>query len=161
VERAIAEVHRRYLPDPIATQAAGAALAPGIRGGMVVTLSGELGSGKTTLVRGMLRALGWTMPVKSPSYALVEDYQFASLYFYHFDFYRLNRSDEWDSAGFAEYFRPDSVAVIEWPERVTGRLPRVDVAAALALVEPGRTLELRAGTAPGEACLVRFLATMP
>lgn len=127
-----------------------------MRGGMIVTLSGELGTGKTTLVRGMLRALGWQGPVKSPSYALVEQYEFPSLYFYHFDFYRLERSDEWDSAGFAEYFRPDSVAVIEWPERVAARLPEADVAATLSLAEPGRRLELHAHTVAGEACLDAF-----
>jgi tRNA threonylcarbamoyladenosine biosynthesis protein TsaE len=123
---------------------------------MIVALSGELGAGKTTLVRGMLRGLGWQGPVKSPSYALVEHYEFPSLYFYHFDFYRLDRSDEWDSAGFAEYFRPDSVAVIEWPERVVARLPEIDVALKLSLAEPGRALELHAGTAAGEACLDAF-----
>ncbi len=150
---------RRYLPDPAATVAAGAALAPGLVGGMIVALSGELGSGKTTLVRGLLRALGWSGPVKSPSYALVEHYQFSSLYFYHFDFYRFEGSDEWDSTGFAEYFRPDAVAVIEWPERVSGRLRPADVKATLGHAGPGRTLELRAGTPAGEACLAQFAAT--
>jgi tRNA threonylcarbamoyladenosine biosynthesis protein TsaE len=125
---------------------------------MIVTLSGELGAGKTTLVRGVLRGLGWTGPVKSPSYTLVEHYSFSSLYFYHFDFYRFNDPNEWDSAGFAEYFRPDAVAVIEWPERVAARLPLIDVAARLELAEPGRVLELRAATAPGEACLAQFAA---
>lgn len=126
---------------------------------MIVTLSGPLGSGKTTLVRGMLRGLGWTGPVKSPSYALVEHYQFPSLYFYHFDFYRVEDSDEWDSAGFAEYFRPDAVAVIEWPERVSGRIAVVDIAAKLQHAEPGRDLELLAPTFAGKACLARFVAT--
>jgi tRNA threonylcarbamoyladenosine biosynthesis protein TsaE len=139
---------------------AGAALAPGLRGGMTVMLSGPLGSGKTTLVRGMLRGLGWMGPVKSPSYALVEHYQFSSLYFYHFDFYRVEDSEEWDSAGFAEYFRPDAVAVIEWPERVSGRIAVVDIAAKLRHAEPGRDLELLARTGAGEACLARFAATM-
>ena len=132
---------------------------------MVVTLTGELGSGKTTLVRGMLRALGWAGPVKSPSFALVEHYQFSSLYFYHFDFYRLDDQDAgaeaWDSAGFAEYFRPDAIAVIEWPERMRARLAQADVALALAHAEPGRMLELRAHTAAGEACLDRFCLQIP
>jgi tRNA threonylcarbamoyladenosine biosynthesis protein TsaE len=128
---------------------------------MIVTLSGELGAGKTTLARGLLRALGWQGPVKSPSYALVEQYQFPSIYFYHFDFYRFERSEEWDYAGFAEYFRPDAVALIEWPERVRERLPAVDIALRLAHVEPGRALELRAGTAAGKACLAQFAATLP
>ena len=123
---------------------------------MIVTLSGELGAGKTTLVRGILRGLGWMGPVKSPSYALVEHYLFSSLYFYHFDFYRFDDPDEWNTTGFAECFRPDSIAVIEWPERVAARLPWVDVAARLELAEQGRALELRAATAAGEACLARF-----
>ena len=136
----------------------GAALAPALGGGMIVTLSGELGAGKTTLVRGMLRSLGWTGPVKSPSYALVEHYLFSTLYFYHFDFYRFDDPDEWNTTGFAEYFRPDSIAVIEWPERVAARLPWVDVAARLELAEPGRTLDLRAVTVSGEACIAQFAA---
>ena len=123
---------------------------------MIVTLTGELGSGKTTLVRGMLRALGWTLPVRSPSFTLIEHYQLSSLYFYHFDFYRLEGSDEWDSTGFAEYFRPDSVVVIEWPERVSKRLSPADVAARLEHREPGRMLELQAHTEAGEACLAQL-----
>jgi tRNA threonylcarbamoyladenosine biosynthesis protein TsaE len=152
----IIEVLQRYLPDPDATARAGALLAPGLRGGMVVTLSGELGVGKTTLVRGLLRALGWVGPVKSPSYALVEHYPISSLYFYHFDFYRLNDASEWDTTGFAELFRPDAVGLIEWPERVAGRLPTADVAVELFHAEPGRTLMLQAGTAAGSACLDAF-----
>src|SRR5207253_3169458 len=107
----IIEALQGYLPDADSTLRAGAALAPGLRGGMIVTLSGELGAGKTTLVRGMLRELGWLGAVKSPSYALVEDYTISSLYFYHFDFYRFEDSNEWDATGFAEYFRPDAICV--------------------------------------------------
>ena len=140
---------------------AGAALAPGLRGGMIVTLSGELGAGKTTLVRGVLRGLGWTGPVKSPSYALVEHYSLSSLYLYHFDFYRFEDTDEWDATGFAEYFRPDSIGVIEWPERVAPRLPSIDVSARLTLAGEGRALELSAATEAGDACLAAFVATAP
>ena len=147
---------RRYLPDADATTRAGAELAPGLRGGMIVTLAGELGAGKTTLVRGMLRQLGWTGPVKSPSYALVEHYPVSSLYFYHFDFYRFNDSREWDATGFAELFHPGAICVIEWPERIAGRLAAVDIAAHLSHAEPGRALLLRAGTAAGKACLAAF-----
>jgi len=151
---------RRYLAEPDATALAGKALVQGLHGGMIVTLSGELGSGKTTLVRGMLRGLGWSAPVKSPSYALVEHYQFSSLYFYHFDFYRVEDLEEWDSAGFAEYFRPDALVVIEWPERVSARLRDVDVVARLQHTERGRTLELLSRSEAGDDCLARFAATM-
>jgi tRNA threonylcarbamoyladenosine biosynthesis protein TsaE len=135
-------------------------LAPGLHGGMIVTLSGELGAGKTTLVRGMLRGLGWSGPVKSPSYALVEHYSLSSLYLYHFDFYRFEDADEWDAMGFAEYFRPDTIGVIEWPERVAARLPSIDVSARLALAGAGRALELSSATEAGDACLGAFAATV-
>src|SRR6266478_6853567 len=97
--KTIIEDRSMYLPDAGSTVAAGEGLAPGLGGGMIVTLSGELGAGKTTLVRGMLRGLGWMGPVKSPSYALVEHYLFSSLYFYHFDFYRFDDLDEWNTTG--------------------------------------------------------------
>jgi tRNA threonylcarbamoyladenosine biosynthesis protein TsaE len=150
---------QRSLPDAEATARAGAALALGLCRGMIVTVAGNLGAGKTTLVRGMLRQMGWAGPVKSPSYALVEHYLLSSLYFYHFDFYRFNDCHEWDATGFAELFRADTVCVIEWPERIAGRLPTVDIAAHLSYAEPGRALLLRAATAAGKACLARFSAT--
>ena len=109
----IIEALQGYLPDADSTLRAGAALAPGLRGGMIVTLSGELGAGKTTLVRGMLRELGWLGAVKSPSYALVEHYTISSLYFYHFDFYRFEDSNEWDATGFAEIGIADTALAAE------------------------------------------------
>ena len=146
-----------HLPDPAATEAAGARLAANLRGGMVVAVSGDLGAGKTTLVRGCLRALGWDGPVKSPSYTLVEHYSFSSLYFYHFDFYRFADPSEWETAGLADCFRDDAVCVVEWPERVGGMLPQPDLALTLEHpVDPaasGRQLRLAAHTKEGERCL--------
>jgi tRNA threonylcarbamoyladenosine biosynthesis protein TsaE len=152
----IIEERSAYLPDAASTVAAGERLAPGLVGGMVVTLSGELGAGKTTLVRGMLRGLGWTGFVKSPTYALVEHYMFSSLYFYHFDFYRFGDPDEWDSSGFSEYFHEGAICVIEWPERVAARLPLADLALSLEPSGAGRTLRLTAWTSAGSACLAAF-----
>jgi tRNA threonylcarbamoyladenosine biosynthesis protein TsaE len=149
----IIEGERCFLPDAAATLRAGERIARGLRGGMVVTLSGELGAGKTTLVRGMLRGFGWQGTVKSPSYALVEDYIVSSLYFYHFDFYRFGDPEEWRYTGFAEYFRPDSVCVIEWPERIGSWLPEIDLAARLEYAGDGRVLTLNALSASGKACL--------
>ncbi|HXX86325.1 MAG TPA: tRNA (adenosine(37)-N6)-threonylcarbamoyltransferase complex ATPase subunit type 1 TsaE [Casimicrobiaceae bacterium] len=146
------------LPDATATLAAGAAIAAGLRGGMVVGLSGELGAGKTTLVRGMLRGLGWTGPVKSPTYTLVEHYTVSSLYFYHFDFYRFRDPEEWESTGFSEYFRPDAVCVIEWPERVAAWLPQIDISLTLEHAPSGRTLQLAAHSEVGSECLVTCAA---
>ena len=116
-----------HLADAAATERVGAALARALAGGMVVALHGDLGTGKTTLVRGALRALGWTGPVKSPTYTLVEHYPFSSLYFYHFDFYRFADPSEWETAGLADCFRDDAVCLVEWPERVAGLLPPADL----------------------------------
>ena len=151
------------LADTDATLAAGARLAPELGPGMVVTLTGELGAGKTTLVRGCLRKLGWQGAVKSPTYTLVEHYPFSSLYFYHFDFYRFADPNEWDTAGLADYFRDDSICVVEWPERVGSLLPLPDLALMLAHhanpALPGRDLSLHAHTKAGERCLDAILAT--
>ena len=151
-----------HLDDAAATEGAGARLAPNLRPGIVVTLSGELGTGKTTLVRGCLRRLGWRGPVKSPTYTLVEHYPFSSLYFYHFDFYRFADPSEWETAGLAECFRDDSVCVVEWPERIGSLLPPPDL--ALTLAHPvdarrsGRDLALHARTEAGERCLRAIVA---
>jgi tRNA threonylcarbamoyladenosine biosynthesis protein TsaE len=129
---------------------------------MVVTLRGELGSGKTTLARGVLRACGVEGPVKSPTYTLVEHYPISSLYFYHFDFYRLASSDEWDDAGIADYFRADSVCLVEWPERVPGLLGVPDLALSLSHArDGGRDLRVEAFSAEGERCLSAFVREVP
>ena len=151
------------LRDANATEAAGARLASELRGGMVIAISGELGAGKTTLVRGCLRALGWNAPVKSPTYMLVEEYPLSSLYFYHFDFYRFADPSEWETAGLTECFRDDSTCVVEWPERVAGLLPPPDLLLTLShLAYPnvdGRHLSLAAQTPGGERC-VSAMATV-
>jgi tRNA threonylcarbamoyladenosine biosynthesis protein TsaE len=149
-----------HLPDAAATAAVGSSLAPHLQRGMVVTLHGELGSGKTTLVRGLLRARGVSGPVKSPTYALVEHYPVSSLYFYHFDFYRFMNPDEWDSAGMSDYFRDDAVCIVEWPERVRGLLPVPDLALSLSYASnAGRDLVAEAFTAEGERCLTALAAS--
>ena len=133
----------------------------------MVTLHGDLGSGKTTVVRGALRALGWTGPVKSPTYTLVEHYAISRLYFYHFDFYRFADPSEWETAGIAEYFRDDAVCLVEWPERVAGLLPLADVDLTLAHPASGRSgrdLTISTNTEAGERCLAaidRVMASPP
>ena len=119
---------------------------------MVVALHGDLGAGKTTLARGVLRGLGHEGAVKSPTYVLVEHYQFSSLYLYHFDFYRFADPVEWETAGFSEYFRDDALCLCEWPEKVAGLLPPADVSLTLSMHadgSPGRRLTAFATTAAG------------
>src|SRR5260221_4867694 len=120
-----------HLADAAATERVGAALAPALAGGMVITLHGDLGAGKTTVVRGALRAMGWAGPVKSPTYTLVEHYPFSSLYFYHFDFYRFADPSEWETAGLAGCFPDDPLCLVEWPERGAGLFPPADLAIRL------------------------------
>lgn len=118
---------RLPLATESATLALGAALAGGALPGRVLFLSGDLGAGKTTLVRGLLRALGWTGRVKSPTYALVELYAVSRLNLYHFDFYRFKDHEEWVSSGFREHFNPESVCIVEWPEKAAGLLAPPDL----------------------------------
>ena len=139
------------LPDEAATQRLGAAIAAGIGPGRVLHLVGELGTGKTTLVRGLLRELGHAGRVKSPTYALVELYVVSSLNLYHFDFYRFKDRSEWQQSGFREYFNPASACVVEWPERAGGLLPQPDLEIRLDLESPGRRALLSAHTPSGEA----------
>src|SRR5690348_2424916 len=113
------------LPTEADTLRLGAALAMGadegeLRG-LALHLSGELGAGKTTLVRGLLRSLGFQGRAKSPTYALVEPYALSRLNLYHFDFYRFKDRSEWLSSGFREHFNGETLCVVEWPERVGDR----------------------------------------
>ena len=141
------------MPDAAATARLGAALAPGVAPGRVLHLSGELGTGKTTLVRGLLRALGVAGPVKSPTYAWVEPYSVSSLDLYHFDFYRFDDRNAWLRSGLADYFRADAACIVEWPERAGDLLPPADLRVELSYEGEARHAALTAHSAPGEAWL--------
>ncbi len=141
------------LPDERATLALGAALAAVIEPGLVIYLRGELGAGKTTVVRGLVRALGWEGPVRSPTYTLVEVYAVSRLDLHHFDFYRFHDPREWIDAGFRESFNGRNVSLIEWPERAGGMLPPADVEIALALHGAGRSAELTSSSIRGQKLL--------
>jgi tRNA threonylcarbamoyladenosine biosynthesis protein TsaE len=141
------------LPDAGTTAALGEALAAGAAPGRVLHLRGDLGAGKTTLVRGLLRALGHTGRVKSPTYTLVEPYALSSLHFYHFDFYRFKDRSEWLSSGFREYFNPQALCVVEWPEKAGDLLNPPDVEVFLQFSGGGRKASVQARTAAGEAWL--------
>lgn len=121
--------------------------------GLIIFLRGNLGAGKTTLARGILRGLGYQGKVKSPTYNLVELYKISRLYFYHFDFYRFNDPIEWEDAGFREYFNAESICLVEWPEKACGLLPAADLEILLGITETGRNVEIQAGTEAGRQCL--------
>jgi tRNA threonylcarbamoyladenosine biosynthesis protein TsaE len=148
---------KMHLPDEAATMELGARLARVIAPGLRLYLTGDLGSGKTTLVRGLLRALGYEGRVKSPTYLLVELYTISRLNLYHFDFYRFHDPKEWRDAGFDEYFNDTSVCLVEWPEKAAGLLPPADLEIALEIAADGRDLSVRAGTQSGNACLQRLM----
>lgn len=173
-------VFTRTLPTEADTINLAQQLAQVLTPGMVVTFSGDLGAGKTTLVRALLRALGITGTIKSPTYTLVESYRIpvetaphttpvkvlSGIYFYHFDFYRFVDPDEWLEAGFEEYFDGATVVLIEWPERADDLLPTPDLHITLTLPTPpasGRIVTMQANTPKGytaHQCLTQRLANL-
>jgi tRNA threonylcarbamoyladenosine biosynthesis protein TsaE len=148
-----APVFKAALADEEETLALGAALAPCLAPGLTIYLRGELGAGKTTLVRGMLRALGHAGPVRSPTYALVEVYDLSRLHLHHFDFYRFHDPREWIDAGFRESFDGRNITVIEWPEKAGSWLPPADVEITFDFAKEGREVILESGSLVGQRCL--------
>jgi len=121
------EIRQFDLADEAATLALGAEIARILLPGVCVHLSGDLGAGKTTLSRGILRGLGFEGRVKSPTYTLVELYVISTLNLYHFDFYRFNDPEEWNDAGFRDLFNGTNICLVEWPEKAGELLPLPDL----------------------------------
>ncbi|MBS1211463.1 MAG: uncharacterized protein H6R26_79 [Proteobacteria bacterium] len=141
------------LADEEATADWAARLFRALTPGCVVFLHGELGAGKTTLVRAALRAGGYRGPVKSPTYTLVEEYRLERGTVYHFDLYRIADPEELEWMGIRDFFRAHVICFIEWPERGYGALPVADLDLSLAVHGTSRMLELTALSAKGRSVL--------
>jgi tRNA threonylcarbamoyladenosine biosynthesis protein TsaE len=141
------------LADEAATLSLGDRLSRTLRAGQSIYLHGDLGAGKTTLVRGLLHGMGHVGKVKSPTYTLVEPYVISGLSLYHFDLYRFNDPEEWDAAGFRDYFNAATICLVEWPEKARELLPDPDIDIVLTPMGEGRQVRLTANTASGEKTL--------
>jgi tRNA threonylcarbamoyladenosine biosynthesis protein TsaE len=137
----------------VAMEGLGEVASSALKMGGVVYLEGDLGMGKTTLVRGVLRGLGYQGPVKSPTYTIVEPYELPSLEVYHFDLYRVSDAEELEFMGIRDYFTESGLCLIEWAEMGRGALPEADLVVSLNLIRQGRHVSLEAQTEKGLAAL--------
>lgn len=131
-----------YIENEAAMMAFGGKIADELPNGGIVYLKGDLGAGKTTLVRGLLRHLGHEGIVKSPTYTLVEPYQLQNRLVYHFDLYRLGDPEELEYMGGRDYWENDALCLIEWPEQARGYLPEADLNIAISYQEDSRNVDI-------------------
>lgn len=141
------------LADEAATAALAARLAGALKAGMVIHLRGDLGAGKTTLVRALLHALGYTGRVKSPTFTLLEQYDVGGLHLRHFDLYRFRDETEWETAGFRDEFNGHNLCLVEWPEKALGLIPQADMEIVFEILPVGRNITLHADSAAGRECI--------
>lgn len=151
----------RYLDDENATVALGEQLGRLCQNdlgdaALVLFMQGDLGAGKTTMTRGILRSFGHTGAVKSPTYTLVEPYVFGERQVYHFDLYRLGDPEELEYMGIRDYFDGGNLCIVEWPNRGEGVLPRPDLELNLSVKAPGREAQLTAHSEAGKAVLEKM-----
>ena len=147
------QIYKKICPTEADTLALAANLAKSIQAGAVIFLEGQLGAGKTTFVRGFLRGLNYTDKVKSPTYTLVEPYEAAGRQIFHFDLYRIKHAQELEYIGIHDYFVPDAVCLIEWPEKGFPLLPSPDLTCKMAIIDDHRDVSIEANTPLGEKIL--------
>lgn len=140
-----------FLADEPATAAFGAKLAEVTGGHGVIFLEGDLGAGKTTLSRGLIRGLGHQGPVKSPTFTVVEPYEIGDIRAFHFDLYRLVDPEELEFMGIRDYFDGDALCLFEWPDKGAGVLPKPDLTITISPQAGGRSLDLSPQGARGES----------
>ena len=145
------------LADEAATLSLGQTWASAVQAPLVVYLAGDLGAGKTTLTRGLLRGLGYSGTVKSPTYTLVESYPLAGLTVHHFDLYRFTSPEEWLDAGLDELFTDGSICLIEWPQQAAGFAPEADLTVELSRHEDGRVCVATAHSENGKKNLEAWI----
>ncbi len=143
--------------DEKAQMALGAQLSRAIEAPCIVFLDGNLGAGKTTLVRGFLRERGYAGPVRSPTYTLVEPYPLAHEIVYHLDLYRLSDAEELEYLGLRDMLQSTSILLIEWPERGQGWLPPADLLLQIQHQEEGRKILLQAESPKGDGIINHYI----
>ena len=146
----------RYCANETAQISFGAELSRAINAPCILFLQGDLGAGKTTLVRGFLRERGYTGPVRSPTYTLVEPYPLGSETIYHLDLYRIADGEELEYLGLRDMLRVRNILLIEWTERGEGWLPQADLELHIQHAPEGRNIRLHANTPRGEELLRDF-----
>ncbi|MCB1759470.1 MAG: tRNA (adenosine(37)-N6)-threonylcarbamoyltransferase complex ATPase subunit type 1 TsaE [Gammaproteobacteria bacterium] len=146
--------------DETEQQLLGARMASVFAAGVIIFLQGELGAGKTTLVRGFLRGLGYRGNVKSPTYTLIEPYLIDHHTICHLDLYRLADADELEYLGVRDLLAEQATLLIEWPERGEGALPSPDLRIDIRYLEQGRSLTVSAESSVGAHQLTHLKALL-
>lgn len=144
------------LPDEKASVSFASRLASCLSPSLIMTFSGDLGAGKTTIIRAMLKCLGVQSAIKSPTFSLVESYVCHDLLVHHFDLYRIHHEEELDYLGFRDYFVPGSICCIEWAENAGKALPNIDIRFKLNMKGAGREVQIMALSTAGKEILARL-----